>query len=157
MGVNLGYGCLWKNTSTGATYTTPTPTAITVTVANTTTAFSVSGTITEPQLIVHNTGGSGGATFRFIDDLSGADWKFKATTVGGFKIRDQTGATDPLNIAPACPTNTLWLLSSGNVAIGSTTALSKLRVVGLPTSAAGLAAGDIWVDTTGGLNILKIV
>jgi hypothetical protein len=33
----------------------------------------------------------------------------------------------------------------------------KLNATGLPTSSSGLATGDIWVDTTGGLNILKIV
>ncbi len=47
--------------------------------------------------------------------------------------------------------------SGGNVGIGTTTPGSKLSVVGLPTSTAGLSAGDIWVDTAGGLNILKIV
>lgn len=51
----------------------------------------------------------------------------------------------------------LMLLSSGKVGIGTSTPSSMLSVVGLPTSASGLAAGDIWVDTTGGLNILKIV
>ena len=44
----------------------------------------------------------------------------------------------------------------GNVGIGTTTPGSKLSIVGLPTSSAGLSAGDIWVDTTAGLNILKI-
>jgi hypothetical protein len=46
------------------------------------------------------------------------------------------------------------ITSSGNVLIGTTTnGASKLRVVGLPTSSAGLSAGDIWND--GGT--LKIV
>ena len=27
----------------------------------------------------------------------------------------------------------------------------------IPTSPSGLSSGDVWVDTTGGLNILKIV
>lgn len=148
---------IWDATTTGITYTTPGSKPITITIANTTSAFVISGQISEPQLQVRNTGGAGGATFRFTDDLSGGDWKFKGTTTGGFKIRDQAGAADPVNIEAGCPTNTLFLLASGNVAIGSNAAVSKLRVVGLPTASAGLAAGDIWVDTTGGLNILKIV
>jgi hypothetical protein len=46
------------------------------------------------------------------------------------------------------------ITSTGNVLIGtSSTGSSKLRVVGLPTSSAGLSAGDIWND--GGT--LKIV
>lgn len=146
----------WWKTATGIKYITPTP-AISFEVNNTTNSVLVYGNLTEPQFQIHNTGGAGGATFRFTDDVSSADWKFKATNTGGFKIRDNAGATDPLNIQATCPTNTMWLLSSGNVAIGSATALSKLRVVGLPTSSAGLASGDIWIDTTGGLNILKIV
>ena len=44
----------------------------------------------------------------------------------------------------------------GNVGIGTSAPGSKLSVVGLPTSSAGLAAGDIWVDVAGG-KVLKIV
>lgn len=40
---------------------------------------------------------------------------------------------------------------------GDATATSPLNITGLPTSAAGLASGDVWCDPTGGLNILKIV
>lgn len=46
--------------------------------------------------------------------------------------------------------------STGNVGIGTTAPNSKLSVVGLPTSAAGLAPGDIWIDVAAG-NALKIV
>ncbi len=34
---------------------------------------------------------------------------------------------------------------------------SKANFGGIPTSPSGLASGDMWVDTTGGFNILKIV
>jgi hypothetical protein len=114
---------------------------------------------TEASLICWNKGGAGGATFRFIDDVSGADWKFKATGFGGFKIRDQAAAVDVLTFehAGAGALNAIYVTAAGNVGIGSTTPLSKLKITGLPTAAAGLAAGDVWVDTTGGLNILKIV
>jgi hypothetical protein len=55
-------------------------------------------------------------------------------------------------------TNLLLVPDGGNVIIGSASAgASPLAVHGLPTSTAGLSTGDVWVDTTGGLNILKIV
>ena len=55
------------------------------------------------------------------------------------------------------PGNGGIIVQSG-ISIGrSTLGASKLSVVGLPISVAGLTTGDIWVDTTGGLNILKIV
>ena len=48
--------------------------------------------------------------------------------------------------------------STGNVGIGITpNANTRLSIAGLATSTASLTTGDIWVDTTGGLNILKIV
>lgn len=45
------------------------------------------------------------------------------------------------------------ITSGGNVGIGTTSPGSKLSIVGLPTSSAGLSSGDIWND--GGT--LKIV
>lgn len=48
-------------------------------------------------------------------------------------------------------------LRAAKIGIGVTPSASVFAVVGLPTSSAGLATGDVWVDTTGGLNILKIV
>jgi hypothetical protein len=46
----------------------------------------------------------------------------------------------------------------GKTGIGAApTTTSSLHLGGVPTSAAGLASGDVWCDTTGGLNILKII
>jgi hypothetical protein len=45
------------------------------------------------------------------------------------------------------------ILNNGNFGINNTTPGSKLSVVGLPTSAAGLSAGDIW-NNGGVLNIV---
>ena len=42
-------------------------------------------------------------------------------------------------------TNGLYVRSNGNVLIGTTTnGSSKLRLVGLPTSSAGLSSGDVY-------------
>jgi hypothetical protein len=44
-------------------------------------------------------------------------------------------------------TERMRITSSGNVLIGTTTSgASKLRIVGLPTSSAGLSSGDVWND-----------
>jgi len=48
------------------------------------------------------------------------------------------------------------ITSAGNVGIGTAFPRTKLSVVGLPTSNAGLTTGDIWVDVAGG-QVLKIV
>lgn len=37
------------------------------------------------------------------------------------------------------------------------TTFNKINISNIPTSSAGLSSGDVWCDTTGGLNILKIV
>lgn len=58
--------------------------------------LSVVALSTEPTILVHNTGGSAGAAFRVIDDLSGGDWKFKITGNGSFKLRDQADGVDCL-------------------------------------------------------------
>lgn len=47
---------------------------------NPTALLDVAKSMTEPAISVRNLGGSGGATFRMYDQLSAADWKFKATT-----------------------------------------------------------------------------
>jgi hypothetical protein len=48
------------------------------------------------------------------------------------------------------------LSNLASIGIGTVNPTSKLCIVGLPTSSAGLKAGDIWVDTANG-NVLKIV
>jgi hypothetical protein len=55
--------------------------------------------------------------------------------------------------ASGASSENMRITDAGNVGIGTTTPGSKLSVVGLPTSASGLSAGDIWND--GGT--LKIV
>jgi hypothetical protein len=50
----------------------------------------------------------------------------------------------------------LFISADGKVGIGNGNPLSRLSVVGLPTSAAGLASGDVWRDAAAG-NVLKIV
>jgi hypothetical protein len=62
----------------------------------------------------------------------------------------------------AYPTgNNVWqdglTLKNGKVGIGTLTPGSMLSIVGLSTTSSGLSPGDIWIDITGGLNILKIV
>ena len=44
-------------------------------------------------------------------------------------------------------------VGSGTYALETT---GHINVSGLPTSSANLSAGDLWIDTTGGLNILKV-
>jgi len=50
--------------------------------------------MTEPTITVQNLGGIGGATYTMMDNVSGANWKFKATNSGGFKIRDHANSLD---------------------------------------------------------------
>jgi hypothetical protein len=80
----------------------------------------VSKNMTEPSIAIRNTGGSGGATYSMIDDASGANWKFKATSLGGFKIRDHANSLDVITFAPA----------SGYVGIGKSIPGYRLDVDG---------------------------
>jgi hypothetical protein len=91
------------------------------------TLLHVGKNMTEPTIRVHNLGGTGGATFQMVDDVSGADWKFKATNAGGFKIRDNAYGLDVIQVAPNSSANALYIDGSGNVGL-STTPSARLDV-----------------------------
>jgi hypothetical protein len=86
---------------------------------------------TEPTITVRNFGGTGGATYTMIDDASGANWKFKATLNGGFKIRDHANLIDVLTIEPNSAANSIYIKGGGSVGIGTATpgATDKLTVI----------------------------
>ena len=75
--------------------------------------------MTEPTIAVQNGGGTGGATFQMIDNASGADWKFKATLNGGFKIRDHANLLDVIVVEPGSAANVLYIDDEGWVGIGT--------------------------------------
>ena len=64
------------------------------------TLLHVAKNMTEPTITVQNLGGIGGATYTMMDNVSGANWKFKATNSGGFKIRDHANSLDVFVIEP---------------------------------------------------------
>jgi len=84
----------------------------------------------EPTIRVYNLGGGGGATFEMQDMASGADWKFKATITGGFKVRDQAMGIDVLTIEQSALLNALYIETGGNVGLGFSNPLEKLDVDG---------------------------
>ncbi len=90
----------------------------------------VSKSMVSPSIRIQNAGGTGGAAFEMIDDASGADWKFKATNSGGFKIRDHSSALDVMTIESGSAANAIYIDAGGNVGLGSTTPLEKLQVSG---------------------------
>ncbi len=84
-----------------------------------TTLLHVAKNMTEPTITVQNLGGSGGATYTMIDNASGANWKFKATLSGGFKIRDHANLLDVFVIEPNSAANAIYINSAGSVGIGT--------------------------------------
>jgi hypothetical protein len=100
--------------------------------------------MTEPTITVRNFGGIGGATYSMVDDASGADWKFKATNIGGFKIRDHAAGLDVFTIAPNSAANVLNINAAGNVGIRTTSPNAPLSVAN--TSITG-------IGTTGSFQI----
>ena len=88
----------------------------------------VSKNMTSPSVRIQNSGGIGGASFDMVDSFSGANWKFKATNPGGFKIRDHANGLDVFMVEPNSAANALYIKSGGNVGIGTTTPIMKLQV-----------------------------
>jgi hypothetical protein len=94
------------------------------------TLLDVARNMTEPTIRVYNLGGAGGATYQMKDLTSGADWKFKATGTGGFKVRDQAMGLDVMVIEQSAAANALYIKAGGNMGLGTTTPLEKLQVNG---------------------------
>jgi hypothetical protein len=95
-----------------------------------TTLLHVKKVMTEPTITVQNLGGVGGATYAMVDNLSGANWKFKATATGGFKIRDHANLMDVFTIEANSSPNALYINSAGNIGIGTSTPARKLMIEG---------------------------
>jgi hypothetical protein len=92
------------------------------------TLLFVAKNITEPTITVRNLGGFGGATYTMIDDASGANWKFKATLSGGFKIRDHSSSLDVITIEPNSFANAIYIRSTDNIGIGTATPANSALV-----------------------------
>lgn len=94
------------------------------------TLLDVAKNMTEPTISVRNLGGTGGASYRMYDQLSGADWKFKATNTGGFKIRDNAYSLDVILVEANSSANVIYINAAGNVGIGTAAPAEKLSVNG---------------------------
>ena len=94
------------------------------------TLLDVAKSMTEPAISVRNLGSSGGATYRMYDQLSGADWKFKATNTAGFKIRDNANSLDVIEVEANSAANAIYINAAGNVGIGTSAPAEKLSVNG---------------------------
>ena len=96
----------------------------------------VAKNMTEPTISIQNLGGIGGATYRMIDNVSGADWKFKATNLGGFKVRDQASSLDVFVIEQNSTANAIYVGSNGLIGFG-TNAPSDLHGFGARIDVSG--------------------
>ena len=81
----------------------------------------VGKSMTEPTITVRNLGGSGGATYSMVDNVSGANWKFKATNSGGFKIRDNAFGLDVFQIEANAAANVIYISAAGSLGVGTAT------------------------------------
>ncbi len=95
-----------------------------------TSLFEVATNALGVVITVQNTGGGGGATYRMIDIASGADWKFKATGLGGFKIRDHANGLDVFQIEQNSLLNAFYIKQGGNIAMGHNNPLENLHLSG---------------------------
>ena len=77
----------------------------------------VSKNMVAPSIRIQNAGGTGGASFDMIDNFSGANWKFKATNAGGFKIRDHANGLDVIQVEPNSIANAIYIDWAGNIAM----------------------------------------
>lgn len=104
--------------------------------------FTFSANSVGTAVCVRNTGGAGGAVFRAIDDSSGADWKFKTTNSQTFKLRDEDGSTDRMELLPG---------STGKIAFYGPVGLPSYTVSVAPSASTAGAGAMIFVtDETGG-------
>ena len=115
--------------------------------------------MTEPTIKIQNFGGFGGATYQMTDNVSGADWKFKATNTGGFKIRDNANALDVITIESNSMANVMYVDANGQVAMRQNTPDGNgLNVINYTAGKAGVQGlnkdgGSLY--STGMLGILN--
>jgi hypothetical protein len=117
------------------------------------TLLEVGKNMGEPTITVHNFGGGGGATYSMIDNLSGANWKFKATTTGGFKIRDHANGLDVFTIEPNSAANVIYINGAGKVGINTAIPDATLSIAN--TNLGGIAtAGAFQIGQSGSYNLV---
>jgi hypothetical protein len=93
-----------------------------------TTLLYVAKSMTEPTITVRNFGGAGGATYTMTDNASGANWKFKATNSGGFKIRDNAFGLDVLQLEANSAANVLYINAAGSLGVNTSTPDASAQV-----------------------------
>lgn len=92
--------------------------------------LDVAKNATSPTIAVRNLGGAGGAQYIMYDLGSAADWRFKSTATGAFKVRDQTSGLDVLQFEKGAAANCIYVKAGGFVGIGTAAPTAKLSVVG---------------------------